>query len=954
MSFRAMLTLAIVLMKSSCVLAQVTAYDIMSPVSPIAAEFAKYADYPVSKYTGIPDISVPLYTIETGKLSLPISLSYHASGIKPSQEATCVGLGWNLNAGGVITRSVVCGDDLGSANTFFRGFLQHFPKRPENIQDIDIADYKLHIDSEPDIFCCNLPTLSCKFILSLNDNNQIVPVIIDKEKANVKIKLTMVDRKWASFIVTDPEGNEYFLSRREFTQIHSLKSGIHCLAYEGYDINEQSEPTFDERYFDPEYISSWFLEKIITNTNDTILYEYESENYKLPTTESMVHETMIRYEFYSSLVQPLWPQPKETDRYSQNTPIVYSHRLSKIKWKQGYINLIYSNRDDVRTYNWYGKDIPFLMTYDGSRGEPGKLDAIKIYDNLSNSIIKDYTLNYSYFNEDNTSGNAYLYKRLKLNNVQDGLIENHKYSFEYIDGTLPVKNTHSVDLWGYYNGRIYAQDKFYPEVIYGKYYEGVDRSSDFEYMKIGTLKSVQQPSGGIISFEYEANTYTKAFYEKDVNSDRYHFAYNKIVAGGGLRIKKMKGAREISYNYDGGLCVIKPRFWFIKTICETQSGLPSAIGAPLADFFYLVQSSACTHTLSTLRGGHSFGYDEVTETFHDGSFVRYKYYNKEEEDDTHPFIHTNINYLNGLLSSVEVINNKGYQSLLTEYNYSYKHSADTVYAFFFDGVCYPYKYQIKWPVLNSKHQITYDDCGLTIEHKDLFYNDNCFLTKEVISNYRNNDNYVRQYYYSNDFDTPIMRNMQERYMIGKPVKTLTMRKGLVVEGKKTDYAEQNGIIVPISENRIETSIPLSQENCETSFKEKIHYSDFTPSGHPMQVSSDAMNVVYLWGYKDTYPIAEIKNATFAQVSALLGGNFIKALQISNIPTELQINRIKLLSQSLPNSLITVYEYDVLKGLKNIYESNGNTENYEYDAAGRLIRRKDNNVIREEYQYNYRK
>ena len=339
-------------------------------------------------------------------------------------------------------------------------------------------------------------------------------------------------------------------------------------------------------------------------------------------------------------------------------------------------------------------------------------------------------------------------------------------------------------------------------------------------MKIGTLKSVQQPTGGTINIEYEANTYTKAFYEKDVNSDRYHFAYNRIVAGGGLRIKKMKGAREISYNYDGGLCVIKPRFWYIKTIRSYQDGLPITIAASLADFFYLAQTSACTHTLSTLKGGNSFGYDEVTETFHDGSSVRYKYHNEEEEDDTHPFIHTNIIYLNGLLKSVEVINNRGYQSSLTEYDYSYKLSTDTVYAFFYNGACYPYKYQIKWPVLSTKHQITYDDWGLAVEHRDLFYNDNCFLTKEVISNYRNNDSYVKQYYYSNDFDTPVMRNMQERYMIGKPVKTLTMRKGLVVEGKKTDYAEQNGIIVPISENRIETSIPLSQENCETSFKEK--------------------------------------------------------------------------------------------------------------------------------------
>jgi len=46
--------------------------------SPTAASLGKYSDIPVSYHTGVPNISVPLYTVTEGDLQLPISLSYHA------------------------------------------------------------------------------------------------------------------------------------------------------------------------------------------------------------------------------------------------------------------------------------------------------------------------------------------------------------------------------------------------------------------------------------------------------------------------------------------------------------------------------------------------------------------------------------------------------------------------------------------------------------------------------------------------------------------------------------------------------------------------------------------------------------------------------------------------------------------------------------------------------------
>lgn len=62
------------------------------PQSPNTAAFKKFGDIPVSYYTGVPDISIPLYTVSVDNVSVPISINYHASGIKIADEAGRVGL----------------------------------------------------------------------------------------------------------------------------------------------------------------------------------------------------------------------------------------------------------------------------------------------------------------------------------------------------------------------------------------------------------------------------------------------------------------------------------------------------------------------------------------------------------------------------------------------------------------------------------------------------------------------------------------------------------------------------------------------------------------------------------------------------------------------------------------------------------------------------------------------
>lgn len=57
-------------------------------------------------YTGLPQITVPVYEFKSGVHSIPVTLSYHGGGVRPDRHPGWVGLGWTLTCGGSITRVV--------------------------------------------------------------------------------------------------------------------------------------------------------------------------------------------------------------------------------------------------------------------------------------------------------------------------------------------------------------------------------------------------------------------------------------------------------------------------------------------------------------------------------------------------------------------------------------------------------------------------------------------------------------------------------------------------------------------------------------------------------------------------------------------------------------------------------------------------------------------------------
>lgn len=463
------------------------------PMSPNAASFAIFADYPVSHYTGVPDITIPIYEIKIDDISIPITLKYHASGIRASQEASWVGLGWTLDAGGVITRTVKCFDDFKEYEYPPSSIKKGYYEGPEvdnplseelyvyNIDAVPGAvkiEKKLGVDSEPDIFCFSLPGASGKFLLDKSRG----AVLFDKSN-NVKIAVTQNTAGKKSFIITTPNGIKYHYDKRETTYQYSKKSSL--------NENSPNATVFDETEllydFPVRYTSSWCLSKIVTTNNREILFHYVEESYKAPVQESCIKYNLDYVTHPSCGPLPAHPY------YSKSKVVLESWRLSKIVWDNGYAIFSATPREDQ-----IGENTTNLA--------PKKLDNIMVYSS-DGSLINHTVFNYSYFNNNNNTQYKHVFKRLKLDEMVDGLDPNKKYSFTYHNGTMPAKNSKNVDYWGYYNGKNYG-NKYYCAIFDGRtMYDGVIKFGDFEYMKLGTLWKIKHPTGGSTVFTYESNKF---------------------------------------------------------------------------------------------------------------------------------------------------------------------------------------------------------------------------------------------------------------------------------------------------------------------------------------------------------------------------------------------------------------------------------------------------------------
>jgi hypothetical protein len=613
------------------------------PPSPNASALGKYAETPVSLYTGVPNINIPLYEIKGRRINVSVSLSYHASGVKVSETPTWIGQGWTLNAGGVITSAVHNQPDW---KTF--GLNNTRPLIPETLDYLTVFEsgsflYMVEnneIDVEPDIFYYNFNGYTGSFTTD-NDGN---PVLMPHEE--LRIVPDWSGKKWT---ITTEDGTIYIFDECE-------------------EINYES--TCDNITPSQDYVpNSWYLTSITSaDESESILFEYEDTN----------------------------------GNYQTNT----SEHI-KESWHENEDEIYYNNSEIQRCYNVtniFGKLIKKIITsnciveFFGSGQLPyNQLDSIYIYRNTGGGYyepFKMYEFSYSYFNHfDCENTPDFLCKRLRLDKVTersliDRSLTKPPYTLEYNDTPLPPRNSYAQDEWGYYNGAndnnsfiptvkyynglnpifqfpqsgqtnfnyvfsnpfayfspgLFAVQDLWPYWItpdgYRNEYKGNNRDTDTSYLFAGILEKINLPTGGYTAFEYEPNDfgylpggqgydqgeigYRKLFYENydditcsascpegaDTVSNTFYIEYKQVV-----KISYMfRGLNPnlIPGNYNYSKVKIKrydhPGFQWEIEFSECNPGQGNNNPCTRSGFFYELLDTG-TYKLTAMQRTYGSGYD---------------------------------------------------------------------------------------------------------------------------------------------------------------------------------------------------------------------------------------------------------------------------------------------------------------------------------------------------------
>jgi hypothetical protein len=348
--------------------------------SPNATSFMKYIDNPVSLHSGTAQIEIPVFDVKSGSLSLPISLSYHASGIKPDEFPSWVGMGWALNAGGVITRKVNnFPDDLYLDMPGYEQYLGMYkcdepgdPSHWENFRSNSLGyDYQdLPKDLATDEYYFSFGNYSGKFVLS-NDWDydkqcwRFTAIGHPELKIEACGVLDIIEfpvpcqfkgdsdfqfkNFYKGFRITTPDGFRYDFG----CHFENPTAGIGAV--------DLSVPYFSNDFWVDANIESWHLVRISkVNSNESITLEYSRKEPMLNLFESCKFEASqndydILGNYGHKLFKFLQAGYESSRLYAEHGFVTYdiigrivsSVYLSEISFNNGSVDFIMDEADDL-------------------------------------------------------------------------------------------------------------------------------------------------------------------------------------------------------------------------------------------------------------------------------------------------------------------------------------------------------------------------------------------------------------------------------------------------------------------------------------------------------------------------------------------------------------------------------------------------------------------------------
>jgi hypothetical protein len=524
--------------------------NVSTPGTPESAGFDKYDAARVNEFTGTASIGIPIYTLKSQFLELPITLTYQATGIKVNQEASWVGLGWDLNAGGRITVEIKGSADFNSITnglsspTILAAGMQRVYNRlnlsletgenavmtpatlcqasgacPNDTNFYDPQAFQEMCEfgtGEPDIFRANFMGHSLTYYVDKIDHT----IKFIGEQSFFKINYTLdTYNNITNWTLVDDDGITYYFNQPENT----------TFTLPANPVTPASTTT------------AWLLTKIVHPSGDYIQFTYTNYGYIVPAF-TMSGSVDWNVNVAGATL---------SNDQDQNIALQSPYYLTKIETSNSEVDFSLSNRSDLY----------------GATNASKKLDKITVLDKITGSTVKTATFNYSYFHSsinhnthlDNlsyylpsplttTSYLACSNDRLRLDSVSINLSTLQPAYRFYYNSLVPNKYDYGQDHWGYYNGVGNANNggtfthlipysgiggvgNDIPAADLNTANIGYSRDCDPVSVQAMMLTKVVYPTGGSSSFTYEPHQST--------------MVPTTPVTGGGLRVKTIQ-------NYEGG------------------------------------------------------------------------------------------------------------------------------------------------------------------------------------------------------------------------------------------------------------------------------------------------------------------------------------------------------------------------------------------------------------------